>query len=75
MATATDPKELLTMSEVRDVLRVSTATLYERVLPTLPTVKLGARRFVRRGALEAWLREQEQAGVHHEAGAEEGAAR
>ncbi len=58
-----DKSELLTMAEARAVLRVSTATLYVQVLPTLPTVQLGARRFVRRAALDAWLVAREAPGT------------
>lgn len=47
---------LLSLEEIRkERLRVSKPTLYKDVLPTLPTVSIGRRRFVRESDLRAWL--------------------
>ena len=60
--TVTAP-ELLTMAEVRELLRVSTSTLYEQVLPTLATAQVGTRRLVRRDVLLAWIAAREVTGT------------
>jgi len=48
--------QLLSLEEARKQrLRVSKPTLYKEVLPTLATVRIGRRRFVRESDLSAWL--------------------
>lgn len=50
----------LTMEEAARYLRIGRSTLYERVLPSLPVVKIGRRRTVRLSVVEAWRRAHEE---------------
>ncbi len=54
--------DLLTMAEVQAALRVNKNTLYDRVLPTLPTVTIGRRRLAQRSDVEAWVAARKRTG-------------
>jgi excisionase family DNA binding protein len=53
--------QLMTAKDVRAVLRVSRGETYRLLNGPIPTVRLGRAIRVRSEALNAWLREQEQA--------------
>lgn len=50
-----DDATLLTLDEIRKLLKVNKDSLFKHVLPTLPTLRLGRRRLVRACDLSAWL--------------------
>jgi excisionase family DNA binding protein len=64
--TQTEPKsedDLLTVDETGTVLRASRSTVFRLVRDgTLPSIKVGRERLVRRGAISEFVRKQERLG-------------
>lgn len=50
--------DLLTIPEVCNLLRINRATFFVRVAETMPSVRIGRRRLVRRCDLDAWVAAQ-----------------
>lgn len=61
MLTKTTTEQLLTEPEVREILRLSHSTFFERLKDrSIPTgFRIGGKRYWRLAALEAWIADQD----------------